>query len=142
MRGLGAAERGGTSAEAGLLLGAIFVVALPGFVVLGRYVNGSFEAACEGISRSRDPDCVTQQGTPPAIRPAPPAHPAEAPVAEWATRTRPDDVATDVACTPVPAPPPPGTSSDCVVTFDDGTSMRVVVAWVEESPDPVVQPVP
>jgi Flp pilus assembly pilin Flp len=140
--GSGNYDRGATSTEAGLLLGAVFLVAFPAFAVLGKYVSGGFSSACEDISRSASPDCVTVQGAaPPAILPGPLRQLAEVLVAEWVVRERPAEVAQDIACAAVPDPPPPGTSSDCDITFDDGTSMQVVVTWVDGSPDPVVEPV-
>lgn len=136
----GARERAATSAEAALLLGSIFLVALPAFAVLGRHVSGSFDDTCDGISRSQDGACVTtQSATLPAIRPAPPRNPAEAPAAEWASRTRPSEVPELITCDPVPGSPPPGTSSDCDIRFGDGTTVRVVVTWVDPPGEPVVR---
>lgn len=124
-----------------MLLGAIFLVALPAFAVLGRHVSGSFDSACDDISRSQDSACVTVQGArPPAIRPVPPRNPAETSAADWAARTRPDEALQEAVCDPVPDPPPQGTSSDCDLAFADGTTMRVVVTWVDPAGDPVVEP--
>ncbi len=133
-------DRGASSTEAALLLGAIFVIALPIIVVLGRTVGDSFDTTCDNLSQGRDEACVaTRSGGPPAIRPTS-RNVAVAPAADWVTRTYPDAVTREIACDEVPDPPPAGTSSSCVITLSDGSTVDVVVTWGDASGDPTVRP--
>jgi hypothetical protein len=127
-------DRGASSTEAALLLGAIFVIALPVIVILGRTVGDSFDSACDNLAQGKDEACVsTQSGGPPAIRPAS-RNVAVAPAADWVTRTYPDTVASEIECDAVPDPPPAGTSSNCVITLSDGSTVDVVVTWGDGEP--------